>query len=158
METLKLDKQRAKSLFPGASKLEQEILISTFGKEFFSGKITNRIKTFEDAFTEADEDVRQEYLKSTQGYNTPDEIAYKKLKLIISVINEDVILDWRNTNQQKWYPYFVWSSGSGFDYSYSGYVSPFALTCVGLRLCTSTKEKCAYVATQFIDLYNDLLN
>ena len=50
--------------------------------------IIDRVKTFEDALALADEQTREEYLKSVKGYNTKDEIAYKKLKLIAKVVNE----------------------------------------------------------------------
>jgi hypothetical protein len=63
----------------------------------------------------------------------------------------DFIVDWANTNQKKWYPYFFASSGFGFsdtrydyDYSCSG---------VGSRLCFESQEKAKYAGITFTDLY-----
>ena len=151
METLKIDKNKAVRLFREVPKWFQEMLINTFGKETFSGKITDRIKSFDDICNEVGVDP--------DGFigmpGTPDEIAYKKIKLITSVLNEGVILDWNNSNQQKWYPYFNLASGSGFSGSRSTYDCTF--TSVGSRLCTDTSEKAQYIAKQFEAEYIDFM-
>ena len=109
------------------------------------------IKTFEDAC---------EILGLTPGNifndkDLPDEVAYKKLKVIIKAINQRWSPDWENTNQNKWYPWFVLSSGFGFSYSFYDYDG--ASSGVGSRLCFESKEKAIYTATQFIDLYKEFL-
>ncbi len=132
-------------------------IVITF-KDKPKGNILERIKTFDDAFNEADEKTRQKYLKSIQGGNdSADDLARKKLKLIIKVINEGVVFDYSDTNQKKWYPWFQWVSGSGFVFSISYFDYSLTFTSVGVRLCFSTQEKCNYVAKQFNDLFNDFL-
>ncbi|NJO70081.1 MAG: hypothetical protein HC830_13075, partial [Bacteroidetes bacterium] len=68
-----------------------------------------------------------------------DEIAYKKLKVIIRAVNNGWLPDWDNLNQHKWFPVFALSSGFGF--SYSRYDCTGTLTYVGSRLCFETEEK-----------------
>ena len=51
------------------------------------GKATDRIKTFEDALDELGQETLEQFQHRTQ-YDTIDEIAYKKLKIIIQVMNE----------------------------------------------------------------------
>ena len=152
MQSLKLEKSTAVRLFKGAPQWFQEVLLSTFGPECFSGKIIDRIKTFEDACAVAGVDPDSYF----SVHDTEDETAFKKLKLIIKVINEDWVPDWNNTDEQKWYPWFQVASGFGF--SGSNYDCTYSFTSVGSRLCFSSEEKSDYVAKQFIDLYKQFLN
>lgn len=153
METLKLEKSTAVKIFKKASKEIQEILISSFGPECFSGKIIDRIKTYDDAWKEADQETRKEC--EIVPTDTNDVVAYKKLKLIARVINQGWIPDWDNSNQYKWYPYFKLSSG--FSFSDSSYYCAHANSAVGSRLCFESDEKATYAGKQFSDIYNDFL-
>ena len=157
METLKIDKRKAVRLFKEVPKWFQETLIDTFGKETFSGKIMDRVKTLNDAISEADEETRRKYLQSMEGYNNPDEIAYKQAKLIAKVLRGEWEPDWNNGNQQKWYPYFEWSSGSGFGFSRSFYLFTYADSSVCSRLCFPTRELSDYFGKQFIEIHRELL-
>ena len=122
--------------------------------------IMDRIKTFEDALALADEKTREEYLKSVEGFNTPDEIAYKKLKLITKVINEGWVADYKNFNQIK---YYLWggalSAGAfaGLLCAACYYASGATGVSVGSRLNFKSREIAEYVGNQFLDLWNDYL-
>jgi hypothetical protein len=157
METLELKKGTAIKLFKSKTlKDMQNILMDNFGNELFLTKITERVTSYEDAYDLADSRTRQEC--EIFQTDTQDIVAYKKLKLIIRVINEEWIPDFTNMNQQKWYPWFkVLSSGSGFGFSFSGYGYGRSCAHVGSRLCFENKEKCNYVAEHFIELYNQFL-
>ena len=87
--------------------------------------------------------------------DTPDEIAYKKLKVVAKAINQGWVPDWDNKNQSKWWPWFNLSSGFGF--SSSGYSCDLADACVGSHLCFESEAKSNYAATQFIDIYKQFL-
>lgn len=90
--------------------------------------------------------------------DTPDVVAYKKLKLIIKVINEGWKPDWSDGSQKKYYNWFgVLPSGSGFDDSITDYYYSGTITSVGSRLCFESSEKCEYVAKQFKHLYEQYL-
>lgn len=151
MQTLKMEKTEAIKLYKNVPDWFQKTLESTFGPECFSGNVIDRIKTFEDACHEVGENHK--FYDSVMGSN--DVVAYMKLKVIIKAINEGWEPDWNNDTQAKWYPYFKLSSGFGFSYTYYGY--SHTRTTVGSRLCFETKEKCEYVAKQFIDLYETFL-
>jgi hypothetical protein len=161
METLKLDKQKAKTFYPGASKLEQEILISTFGKECFSGKIIDRCNTYEDFYNEASDAVKKEFM--IYSTDQPYLVAEKKLMLIIKLVNFDELngIEFypglKNEKQKKWWPIFHWSSGSGFGFSDSYYYCTDAYTLAGLRLCFAREEDSSRIAKKFIDLYEEYL-
>jgi len=156
METLKLEKSTAKKLFKDAPEWFKRILNDSFGKECFTGKIIDRIKNFDEAYDESDDQTKIEC--AIFSTDTPDVVAYKKLKLIIKVINEDFVPDFTNTNQPKYYPWFkVGSSGSGFVFSFTFCIFGLSGTAVGSRLCFESSEKCEYVAKQFTSLYEQFL-
>jgi len=149
-------------MYPKSPDFFQEILKETFGAKQFSTSIIDRVKTFEDALDELDNETKRFYESFDWSQLTDDEAAYRKLKIIIKAINEKFVPDFTNDNQAKWYPWFKInkasaSAPSGFGFSDSYYRCTSASTIVGSRLCFENKEKCEYVATQFTDLYKQFL-
>lgn len=153
MQTLQIDQKNAKKLYPNASPEFKQMLTDTFGEKFFSEKITDRVKTFEAACEITGEDPDDD--KFSDG--TPDEIAYKKLKVIAKALNEGKVLSYADSNQKKWYPWFEYS-GSGFRFYDTYCVCTYTLTSGGSRLCFHSDELAKYAGTQFIELYNQFLN
>ncbi len=124
------------------------VLQRVFGTEVFNQKITDRIKSFEDACSILGLTNAQVY-----GTNdTADEIAYKKLKVIAKALNEGWVPDWNNSNQYKYYPYFNMQGG----FSFNDFVYIFTLSYVGSRLCFKSSELATYMGQQFEPLYKDL--
>ena len=88
--------------------------------------------------------------------DTPDEIAYKKLKIIIKAINQGWQPDWNNKHQYKYFPWFnMVSSDSGISYYLFGSWTSESGVCS--KLCFESLEKCEYTAKQFTEIYNDYL-
>jgi hypothetical protein len=156
METLVISKQDAKNLYPSASPEFKTVLESTFGKPFFSQKITDRVKTFEDAC----EVLGIDLIGFVDDDNAPDESAYIKLKTIIKALNEGWTPDWNNDNQPKYWPWFhlekTKSNPSGFRLFHVGYYC-YSDSAVGSRLCFKSRELAEYAAKQFEDLYKQFL-
>lgn len=152
MESLKLEKKTAKKLYPEAPVWFQKVLNETFGSDMFRKTAFDEIKTFEDACDELGIEIPSSLFSDS---DTPDEIAYKKLKVIFRAINQGWEADWSNKNQKKWWPWFTLSSGFGFSDSHFGYDNTF--TGVGSRLCFESEKKSDYAAKQFIDLYEQFL-
>ena len=122
--------------------------------------IMDRVKTFEDALALADEKTREEYLKSVEGYNTPDEIAYKKLKLITKVVNEGWVADYTDPLQRKYYLWggnLYYGANAGLLYAYCYSSSGVASVSIGSRLNFKSSEIAEYVGDQFLDLWNEYL-
>lgn len=154
MKTLQIDEKNARALYKGASKEFKATLEDTFGKDFFSGKITDRIKTFEDACAELG--IVPNLALEAYEVLSSDEIAYCKLKIIAEALNEGWKPDWSNSDEYKYYPWFEYSrSGSGFVYSDTYYANTH--TYIGSRLCFKSREIAKYIGEQFNDLYNDYL-
>lgn len=116
-------------------------------------KVTDRIKTFEDALK--DQNISEDDFYSSCKELTIDEIAYKKLKLIAKSINEDWTPNWNDSNEYKYYPYFDMRENVGF--SGSLYLCWNTFSHVGSRLCFKTKELAEYSGKQFISIYKDFL-
>lgn len=115
--SLKIEKEKAKKLYPDVPGWFKQDLEKEFGKATFIKRKFNEIQSFEDACEELGISTAQFF-----GTETPDEVAYKKLKVIVKAINQGWIPDWNNTNQRKWFPWFNLSSGFGFSGSYYGCV------------------------------------
>lgn len=153
METLKLDGNNARKFFPTVGPELKQIFIDTWGANFFSQKIADLVNSFDDILT-----ISGRTLSSLKNDDdTLDEIAYKKAKLIASVYNEGVVLDPLNTNQNKYFPWFKISPGSGFGLSYNDYGDWYTYSFVGVRLCFKDSYLAIDAGKKFIDIYADLL-
>ena len=139
-----------------ATKTQQSVLIELFGEDFFEVKVTDRVKTFEDACevvgissTIPDFSHFRKKLRKSMA-------AHYKLMIIAEALNEGWEPDWNDKNQYKYYPWFEVLS-SGFGFSDSGYGCDLTLTDVGSRLCFKSRELSTYAGKQFNDIYNDYL-
>lgn len=107
---------------------------------------------------EADDATRKEFDVQMHPNLSDHIVARLKLILIASVLRGDWKPDFENRNQQKWYPWFEYLAGSGFDFSNSDYDYGIAATTVGSRLCFPTKELSDYFGKQFIELHREHLS
>ena len=110
--------------------------------------IIQRIKTFEDACL---------YLKlnAVNLTGTVDEIAYKKLKIIINALNEGWTPNWSDSNEYKYYPWFKMSP---FGFVAAHCADWLANSGAGSRLCGKTDTIAEYAGRQFEYIYKDMLN
>ncbi|MDM1093399.1 hypothetical protein [Myroides odoratimimus] len=117
--------------------------------------IKERIKTFEDVLKE--KNMTLEYFNDINEELLPDEIAYRKIKLIAEVLNEGWIPDWSDDDEYKYYPWFKMGSPSGVGFSYYYCVRWLTFSIVGSRLCFKSRELAEYAGKQFTDIYKDFL-
>lgn len=107
-----------------------------------TGKITDRVKTFEDAC-------------EVLGYAIPKNMhVVDKLKVIAKSLNEGWTPDWNNSSQYKYVPYFKWNGTAFVSHDYNTW---YGYSIVGSRLCFRSAELARYAAEQFNDLYNEFL-
>ena len=114
-------------------------------------KDIDKIKTFEDVCEIVGIDANKFNQHCLEQYLEEDEIAYKKLKLIISVINEGWKPDWEDKNEYKYYPYF--NMAGSFSFVVTNYHYEYSVADVSSRLCFKTKNDAIYTANHFLDLY-----
>lgn len=157
---IKIDLKKAQSLYPTAQGAFKNMLEDEFGVDKLKPPVfSDRIKTFEDAC-------------KALGLNPATEVPFKKpttnrqkflnacakLDIISEALLEGVVLDWTDSNQKKWAPWFDrYSPGAGFRFDDSGYWWTGTGACGGARLCVDTSEKADYFGTQFLDIWNDFL-
>lgn len=117
-------------------------------------KITDRIKTFEDACKYLGINPEHLYYKAPNGFGL-DEYekhlnAYTKLLIIIRALNEDWKPDWNNLKERKYYPWMYMGMVQGFGLG--AVTIPDAGSPVAGRFVLQSEEKVKYLVTQFKDI------
>lgn len=87
-------------------------------------------------------------------------IAFNRLCTIAQAWNkeDDFTPDFSNRNQEKWFPWFVYSDdAAGFGYANATYTATGADATIGSRLCFKTSARARQFGEQFIDLWNQVL-
>ena len=157
MKTLQISEQKARELYKSGSGELRSILEESFGKDFFSQKITDRVKTYEDACRELSMNPLDENKLMKLGL-TKHDIAYQKLVTIAKSLNEGWVPDVCDNSVYRWYPLFVTNgSPSSFAFGDSRYGSALANAGSGSRLCFKNKELSEYCGKQFIELWKQFI-
>ncbi len=155
MKTLQITEANARRLYKDATPEFRTTLEDTFGKEYFSRKVTD-CETYEEICQFIGEPpVNEEELKQI-GFSQ-DEIDYRKLKQITKAYNDGWVADYNDVNQRKWIPWFSFSpSGARFNYSNCH----FSLADAGraARLCFKDKATSDAAGKRFTDLYARFIN
>lgn len=156
---LKLSEESALRLYPTAAQEFKEILEETFGKEFFSQKITDRIKNYEDVcdilgVSSDDNDMCIEI----DGFDQQDiklMVALAKKIRIVKVYNQGWL---PKVGENRYYPWLRVVAGSGLSFSRTDFGSSGAHTGSASRLCFKTSELSDDYAEKFIDVENDIID
>jgi hypothetical protein len=157
-ETIELTLEQAKEFYLKSNDEGfKSFLESKFTKKLLtkkSGILTERIKTFEDVLEELGEETLEQFEHRTQ-YDSIDEKAYKKLKLIVKCFNEGWVPDWKNSSEFKYFPWFTMGGSSGVGFSYCLYAFLISGSSFGGRLCLKSLELAKYVGTTFLEEYKE---
>lgn len=157
MRTLQISEKKAMELYKNGSDELKTVLEESFGKEFFQRKITDRIKTYEDACAELGIYSLDEAKLMDFGL-TKHDIAYQKLATVVKALNEDWTPDVCDSSVYRWYPWFKTNgSPSSFAFGGSSYGSADADAGSGSRLCLKSNELSDYCGKQFIDLWKQFI-
>jgi|ERR1035437_1721844 hypothetical protein len=157
MQTLQIDKTNAKKLYPNATAEFKIMLEDTFGKQFFSQKAIDRIKTFKDACEDQGIDPGTAVPYPNPGNDHEEAVnGVAQIFIIAKSLNGDWKANFKNTSQYKYYPWFK-DSGSGSGLSYFVCVRWRTDTACGVRLCYRDAETAEYAGKQFISIYNKFL-
>lgn len=148
---LKVEKENAIKAWKEGNAETKKALENLYGKEVFNMKITDQVKTFEDAYELAGRPQRPNF----NVFPFYDRSFYEnmwKMSIITMVLNEGWEPDWDNDNESKYYPYF-YMSPSGFAFHVTGSVSTGASAGCGSRLRFRTSELARYAGEQFLDIW-----
>ena len=155
MKTLQLSEQKARELYRSGSKELKTVLEESFGEDFFSQDVTERVKTYLDACHELGREPLDEKKLLELGL-TEHDIAYQKLAIVTEALNEGWKADWDNSDENKYYPYFIMSPSS-FAFSGSNCACAYAVAGSGSRLCLKSEKLSNYCGKQFIDLWKQFI-
>lgn len=151
MKNLQMDDATARKIYPIAAPELKAILEDTFGKPFFSQDITERVRTMEDVYRESG----KTYADIAKPGDTPDEIGYKKAKLIFAVMNEGWVPDYNNPNENKYELRWVKNKNGGF--SFGSYDFWFSTTSAGARLTARSGKIADHIGNNFEKEFNEFL-
>lgn len=151
MANLTITEEKAKQLYPNAPSELKQIFEDTFGKKVFQKDIKDRVKSFWDARVVLDLDP------NINISGSEDEVAYKKLKIIVKALNEGWTPDWNDSNQYKWHPWFYLDT-PGFRFAGSSTWGTISLIGGGTRLCFRSKGLSDYAASQFLEIYKKYIS
>ena len=154
METLQISKENAIKAFDEAGDKTKKVLSNLFGAKVFQKDVTERVKTFADALAECGETPEQFRIRT--GNDSPDEIAYKMLKVITQALNGGEVMDYKDTKVYKYFPWFN-AVGSPAGFSFDGYCCGSSHSGVGSRLCFKTRELAEHAGKQFESIYRDFM-
>jgi hypothetical protein len=156
MKTLKISEQDAKKYYLTASDEFKTVLESTFGKEFFNQKITDRVKCWQDVvdiLEEQGEDVVLPYKVAKTKQQKSINAVYK-IQCITKVLNEGWEPDFSNSNESKYYPWFEYKK-SGWSLHYV--VCHFVCAHFPFGCYYKTRDLVEYSSKVFIDIYKEYL-
>jgi len=131
------------------------LLENIFGIKTFQPEIKERIKNFDDVLRE--NGIKKTDFEKSCDNLTKDEVAYKQLKEIAKAFNEGWIPDWTNSNEYKYYAYFIMGSPSGGGFSYYAFGDWGTDSCVGSRLCYKSSDLAKHAGQLFESIYKDFL-
>lgn len=155
MSALTIEPKNLTAAYVKADQNGKNMLKEMFPKHDFNVKITDRVRSFEDACTFLGVDP--------DSVGNPDEIkdgdarsvaAYERLIIVARALNEGWVPNWNNSSEYKYYPYFDMRSG-GFSVVDCTRWASYSF--VGSRLCFKSSELALYAGKQFNDLYQHFM-
>lgn len=158
MTVLKLDENKALSLYPGASKEFREMLEDTFGAEFFKREITDRVKTLQDAFIVTGRPATPDFSEISADLRPFFQATYNVV-VLSEALNEGKRFDLYDEKVNRYYPWFrTGGSPSAFGFDVASYDYSSAYAGAGSRLCLKDEKLAKYLATQFKEEYQKMLS
>ncbi|HEY5508426.1 MAG TPA: hypothetical protein VIK29_07140 [Paludibacter sp.] len=158
MKQLQIDEQKARSRYQSASPELKAILEDTFGKEFFSEYVEDRINSFEDALNETGRPKVPDFSCVPEDLRDFFKATYKCV-VIAEALNEGKRFDLYNESEYRYYPYFR-NNGSasafGLDVAYFGSASSTAGS--GSRLAFVDSKKAKIAGEKFKNEFRDMLS
>lgn len=160
MKTLTLTAANAQKAYNKADSSTKKWMKDLYPDHDFNQKLIDRIETYADAC----QDLGINPLTISDFSYLPERdressYAYHQLTIIARVLNEGWEPDYSDSNQYKYYPYFVWndsaSGGSGFSFCDYYYGRDFSK--VGSRLVFKSSELAAFAGKKFLSIYNQFL-
>ncbi|MDR0231594.1 MAG: hypothetical protein LBI82_05685 [Dysgonamonadaceae bacterium] len=155
MKTLNISKKTVLDAYRTEELREKQLLEKLFGAEIFSEKVTDRIKTLQDAIEETGRPEVPAFSDVPEDLRPYFQEQYKAI-VVTEALNEGWEADYNDGNQKKWMPWLKASlSGFAFGDTYCVRSDPAAGRAA--RLCLKSDELAAYVGKQFTDIHAGII-
>lgn len=156
MKTLNISKTAVVSAYRNGELREKQVLEQLFGTDIFNEKITDRIKTLEDAFDETGRPTTPEFADVPEDLREYFKAQYNAI-VVAEALNEGTKMDYRDGEQRKWLPWFnvLRRAGVSFDGAAFGYSSAGAGRAA--RLCLKSEALAKYAGTQFPEIHEGII-
>lgn len=153
-KTIELTVDQAKGLVGQNSALDV-LLKANFTSKELGLNPQDVFKSFADVLAFHNETAEQ-FAERTAN-DTPDEVGYKKCKMIVYALNGGKYLDYKDASVYKYYPWFN-STGSGSGFSFFDDIYDFDFSFVVSRLLLETSALAEYAGKTFTAEYNEFIN
>lgn len=161
METITISKKDAELLRKGASKSQKKILDKIIGGKTISSTVKSKdiydAKSFEELC--AIKGVKsQSILPFKKAKNTFQQGInfFAKLSFIRDVLSKGWEANWNDSNEKKWYPWFI--MGSGFAFSFTSCEYDLSGAVSGSRLCLQDEKSAEHFGKVYLQEWKDFLN
>lgn len=156
MKTLNISRTAVIAAYRNGELREKQLLEQLFGTDIFNEKITDRIKTLEDAFDETGRPTTPEFADVPEDLREYFKAQYNAI-VVAEALNEGTKMDYRDSNQKKWLPWFnvLSPAGVSFDATVYGYSSAFAGRAA--RLCLKSEALAKYAGKQFPEIHEGII-
>lgn len=156
MKTLNVSRKNALDAYRNADENGRELLEHLFGTDIFNEKITDRIKTVEDALEETGRPATPEFADVPEDLREYFKAQYNAI-VVAEALNEGTKMDYRDSRQIKWLPYLeaLFREGVSFKDADSAY----SLAGAGNsdRLCFKSEELARYAGNQFPEIHEGII-
>ena len=144
MTTIKTKVENVLNAHEKGSQSDKELLEKLY-PELFKRNVRDLVNSYKEAC---------EYNKSI--YNDSAS-GSTKVKEVVKAFRNGWVVDYANSNQGKYYPYFIYKVGSGFSLHFV--CDESTSTLVGAPFVSENAEICRYIAThpEFLKYYNEML-
>lgn len=120
----------------------------------------NEVMSFEDGCKiTGDDPTKLPIVKGVAKRHQKRLIADYKLSIISEALRNNIVPDYTNTNEYKYFPVFrveaTKENKSGSGLSYYGYDCWSSASFVGVRLCLPNRDAVKFCALHFAELYTD---
>lgn len=156
MKTLNISRTAVISAYRNGELREKQVLEQLFGTDIFNEKITDRIKTLEDALEETGRPTTPEFGDVPEDLREYFKAQYNAI-VVAEALNEGTKMDYRDSDQQKWMSWFNVLSPAGVSFDGAHYEYSAANAGRAARLCLKSETLAKYAGKQFPDIYEGVI-
>lgn len=158
MKQLQIDEQKARKLYKTATHEFKETLEDTFGKDFFTAPVEDRINSFADALLETGRPKVPEFDCVPEDLRPFFKATYRCV-VIAEAFNQGERFDIYNSKQERHYPYFENAgSASAFGLDGTNYGSTHSYAGSGSRLSFLDAKRATIAGKKFKPEFRDMLS